>query len=277
MNIVCTVCGVLGLKMAVCKDPVKVLSLRPSLDDTLSHHGVTREQLAVPCSEPLSNKFASKVDRWELLAPHIGLGERDIVEIKEDCRSYQEQRLGSLRKWRSKFGSGATVIFLAKALFEINRVDLVGELCIIYSSMHQQQEAAAQATDSTPKKVPVEYERLLSCKAQMIGEISCDLLAMSQKFAEINLIPPSLVVDSEPQDSEERATKIVECLLMKVRFSPDKYNLLMSVLSECSWMNDLVERLSEGPGKLWIDQIAGKLVQINSICMNVYAYNTSWH
>ena len=37
-------------------------------------------------------KAISKVDRWKLLAPHIGLGERDI----EDCRSYQEQRLHGL-------------------------------------------------------------------------------------------------------------------------------------------------------------------------------------
>ena len=237
--------------MAVCKDPVKVLSLRPSLDNTLSHHGVTREQLAVPCSEPLSNNFASKVDRWELLAPHIGLGERDIVEIKEDCRSYQEQRLGSLRKWREKFGSGATVISLVEALFEMPRLDLVGELCKIYSNIHWQQEAAAQAADSTPKKVPVEYERLLTCKEQLISEISCDLLTLSAKFAEKDLIPPSLVVDHKPQDSEEKAAEIVECLLKKVHFFPEKYNQLMSILTECSWMSDLVELLSGGPGKLW--------------------------
>ena len=154
--------------MAVCKDPVKVLSLMPSLDDTLSHHGVTREQLAVPCSELLSNNFANKVDRWELLATHIGLGKRDIVEIKEleDCRSYQEQRLGSLRKWREKFGTGATVISLVEALFKMNRSDLVGDLCKIYVSMHQQKEATAQAPDSRPSEVPEEYERLLSCKEQ---------------------------------------------------------------------------------------------------------------
>ena len=234
--------------MAVCKDPVQVLSLRPSLDDTLSHHGVTRKQLAVPCSEPLSNNFASKVDRWELLAPHIGLGERDIVDIKEDCRSYQEQRLGSLRKWREKFGSGATVISLVEALFKMRRLDLVGELCL---NMYQQQESAAQAADSTPKKVPVEYEQLLSCKEQMISEISCDLLNMSQKFGEKNLIPPSLVIEDEPQDSEEKATKIVESLFRKVRFFPEKYNQLMSILAECSWMSDLVKLLSGGPGKLW--------------------------
>ena len=249
MNIVCTVCGVLGLKMAVCKDPVQVLSLRPSLDDTLSHYGVTRERLAVPCSEPLSNKFASKVDRWELLAPHIGLGERDIVEIKEDCRTYQEQRLGSLRKWRRKFGSGATVISLAEALFEMHRSDLVGELCKICFSMHQQEEAAAQAADSKPSKTPVEYERLLSCKEQMVSEITSDLITMSQKFMEMDLIPPSLVVNSEPQDSEDKATKIVESLLRKVHFFPEKYNQLVSILSECSWMSDLVELLSGGPGK----------------------------
>ena len=239
--------------MSVYKDSVPVSVLRPSLDDTLSHHGVTREQLAVPCTEPLSNNIASKVDRWELLAPHIGLGERDIVEIKEDCRTYQEQRLGSLRKWRSKFGSGATVICLAEALFEMHRSDLVGELCKIYFSMHQQEEAAAQAADSKPIKAPVEYERLLSCKEQMVSEITSDLITMSQKFMEMDLIPPSLVVNSEPQDSEEKASKIVESLLRKVRFFPEKYNQLMSILSECSWMSDLAELLSGGPGKIIMD------------------------
>ena len=229
---------------------VRVQSLMPTLDSTLSHYGVSWKQLAVPCSEPLSNSFASKLDRWELLAPHIGLGERDIVEIKEDCRTYQEQRLGSLRKWREKFGSGATVISLVEALFEMRRLDLVGELCIIYSSVHQQQEVAAKAADLTPKKVPVEYERLLSCKEQMISEFSCDLLTMSQKLVEKDLIPPSLAVDSEPQDTEEKATKIVESLLKKVRFFPEKYSQLVSIIAECSWMSDLVELLTRGPSKL---------------------------
>ena len=84
----------------------------------------------------------------------------------------------------------------------------------------------------------------------MISEITSDLITMSQKFAEKNFIPPSFVVDSEPQVSEEKATKIVESLLRKVCFFPGKYNLLMSVLAECSWMSDLVELLSGGCGKL---------------------------
>ena len=203
-----------------------------TLQDTLEHYCVTREQLAVPCSEPLCNNFAAKVDRWELLAPNIGLSEGDIVEIKEDCKTYQEQRLGSLRKWRSKLGIKATVLSLAEALFEIKRSDLVGELCRVYLSIITQREIASQATDSKPTEVPVEYERLLGCKHKLISEISCDLQAMSRKLAEKDLIPPSLVVDCEAQDSQKKATEIVEVVLDKVRLVPAKYRLLMNVLSE---------------------------------------------
>ena len=178
------------------------------------------------------------------LLAHIGLSERDNVEVKEDCRSYQEQRLGSLRKWRNKLGNGATIILLAEALFKISRADLVGELCKIYLSMRQLEE---EVSASEPSEAPPEYERLLNCKEQMISEISGDLQTVSRKLAENDLIPSSLClgVGSEPQEShEERVTKIVECLLRKVRFFPEKYYLLMSALSECSWMDDLVELLS---------------------------------
>ena len=239
-----------------------------SLEHTLSYYGLSKEQLSVPCSESLCNNCAAKLSRWELLAPHIGLNEGDIVEIREDCRTYQEQRLGSLRKWRSKFGNVATVLFLAEALFKIKRLDLVGELCRMYWTTQREQQ---EATDlACPQEVTVEYKRLLSCKEQMISEFSCDLQTLSRKLSEKNLIPPSLEARSNyynTQDDIDKATEIVECLLKKVHSFPEKYNMLIGILSECSWMDDLVALLSNtSDGKILLATVVCTTVVILKQC-----------
>ena len=211
-----------------------MIACKIDVDDILKGSGLTREQLNVPCPAAECDVFAAKVDRWELLAPYIGLSERDSIDIKEDSKTYQEQRLASFRKWRNKFGSKATYMSLIEALDKISRLDLVTELCEI---------CLKQKSPESGLKNPVEYEALLSCKDQLISELSSDVQTISRKLLDKDLIPPSLL-------KGQNACDIVECVLNKVKFFPEKYDSVISVLTECPWLNDLVKLLSETLGEL---------------------------
>ena len=218
------------------------VALSMSLEDVLEEFSLSREQLNLPCSLLLCNNLAAKLDRWELLAPHIGLSQCDIIDITEDSSSYQDQRLSCFRKWRNRYGSKATVISLVEALSKIKRYDLVGDLCKLYK---QEPETSADLFSSSDK-VPAEYKCLLSYRDELLSEISCDLPTVSGKLLEKDLIPSSLtIVNPREIDDLQLASKIVDCLLKRVKFFPDKYYVLRDVLHECSWMNDLVKQLSE--------------------------------
>ena len=220
------------------------VALSVSLEGVLESFSLSRKQLNLPCSLLLCNTLAAKLDRWELLAPHIGLSQCDIIDITEDSSSYQDQRLSCFRKWRNRYGSKATVISLAEALSKIKRYDLVGDLCKLYK---REPETSADSFSSSDK-VPAEYECLLSYRDKLISEISCDLPTVSGKLLKKDLIPSSLTIVN-PREIDDLASKIVDCLLKRVKFFPDKYYVLQDVLHECSWMNDLVKQLSKVTGK----------------------------
>ena len=71
-----------------------------------------------------------QLDKWELLAPFIGLSEGDCIAIKEENDSRYELRpLAMMKKWKKLNGSKATYLMLALGLEEIQRFDLVEDLC----------------------------------------------------------------------------------------------------------------------------------------------------
>ena len=178
------------------------------------------------------------MDRWELLAPYIGLGERDCTDIKKDNTVYQEQRLASLSRWRSKFGSRATVIALGEALYKIHRSDLVMELCKIHCRQMAEREKADSSYQLTVSK---EYTTLLGCKNQLIDIFSYDLVTVCSKLLKSDLIPHSLADECQ---SKQKAPEIVNWLLNKVKSCPESFTVLLKVLSECHWMSDMVKVLS---------------------------------
>ncbi len=104
------------------------------LDATLNYHELIREELDVPCSVDHCRELAMKIERWEPLLPHIGLGECDRIAIEKDYSSYEEQRIALLSKWKRLFGSRATYLKLAEGLEKIGHFNLVDELCKIYKS-----------------------------------------------------------------------------------------------------------------------------------------------
>ncbi len=122
------------------------------LDDTLKYHELSREELDVPCSVDHCRELAMKIERWELLLPHIGLDECYRIAIKEDhSSSYEEQRITSLSKWKGLYGRTATYLKLAEGLKKIGRLDLIDELCKIYKSKPAEPYQQQDITDDERK------------------------------------------------------------------------------------------------------------------------------
>ncbi len=102
-----------------------------TVDSILIKKGLPRHQHTIPCPTDQCNELAMKLDRWELLAPFIGLSEGDCTAIKKNNSSYELQRLAMIRKWQKMYGSEATYLKLALGLEKIQRIDLVEYLCTL--------------------------------------------------------------------------------------------------------------------------------------------------
>ena len=117
-------------------------NIKVELCDVLTEHGLTRDELNIPCHAEACNSIAMKLDRWELLASTLGLVEEDCTAIREDYNTnYAVQRSVSLNTWRRQLGSRATYLMLAEGLEKIKRLDLVGELCVLYKDTVDSQES----------------------------------------------------------------------------------------------------------------------------------------
>ena len=120
------------------------MASRVELCDVLTEHGLTRNELNIPCPAKVCNSIAMKLDRWELLASSLGLAEEDCTAIREDHNTnYAVQRSESLNTWRRQFGSKATYLMLAEGLEKIKCLNLVGELCVFYKDTVASQDKTA--------------------------------------------------------------------------------------------------------------------------------------
>ena len=93
----------------------------------------------------------------------------------------------------------------------------------------------------------VEYVSLLSCKEQLISEISADPLAVSSRLVIEGLIPPSLL-PAEPlssKEKEQKARELVQVVTNKVKNFPSKFNVFVSILGEFTWLQDLTQLVRE--------------------------------
>lgn len=79
---------------------------------------IPANELDNPCSnDEFLATFASRIEKWELIAPFLEIDETKCHEIREDLKGhYPSQKLQLLRVWRHKFGYKATYRRLAQAL-----------------------------------------------------------------------------------------------------------------------------------------------------------------
>ncbi len=78
-------------------------------------------------------EIARLIVQWEVLAPYVDLNEAEQEEIKGDNSTVILQKIGFLRKWRSKNGDSATYQRLIQAAKKSNNVQLaesIKKLCL---------------------------------------------------------------------------------------------------------------------------------------------------
>lgn len=80
------------------------------------------------CEEAVLPSLATFVHPWRevfgfLLAP------LDLDDVNAECRTEQEKRLSSLRKWKERRGTKATYAELINALLNNGNVDKAEDLC----------------------------------------------------------------------------------------------------------------------------------------------------
>lgn len=105
---------------------------KTSLKEVLQQFSLTQEELDKPCTFEQCSEIASKMVKWEPVAPFIGLDESDIVAIQRDNKDYDSQRSSALNTWREKYGSRATFLKLARAFEKKELFDHVEMVCKVF-------------------------------------------------------------------------------------------------------------------------------------------------
>ena len=66
---------------------------------------------------------------WRSVAPHLGLSERDIEDIKAENTKESERRLKVLQTWRKKYGYMATFKSFINVLLAVGNADDAERVC----------------------------------------------------------------------------------------------------------------------------------------------------
>ncbi len=101
----------------------------PSLNEILTHCGVTIDELCKPCSFRDTADIAGFLGSWRDIAPHLGLDESDMIAIEDDGKDTAEKKRLALQRWKSKFGYKATFKWLVEALVKINMAACAERVC----------------------------------------------------------------------------------------------------------------------------------------------------
>ena len=85
--------------------------------------------------------FASKLDRWEMLAKSLRIPNSEIESIK-DKGGLELQRIKMLECWKQRCGSKATYKAMIEALLQINRTDVAESIIAIFVQMRSAETEA---------------------------------------------------------------------------------------------------------------------------------------
>ena len=98
--------------------------------------GISVDLLDQRCSDEHLNGISLFLD-WQNIAPHLGLSERDIKDIKSDERTEPERRRKALLKWKTKYGYRATLKSLVMILLTVGNADNAESICHLLKSQGQ--------------------------------------------------------------------------------------------------------------------------------------------
>ena len=65
-------------------------------------------------------EIAQRIKRWQTLVDYLGITEAEVIEIKSDNASYLLEKIGFLKKWKTKNGDRATYHCLIEAAKKVS-------------------------------------------------------------------------------------------------------------------------------------------------------------
>ena len=100
----------------------------PTLEGLVKEVRISLALLDQRCTDDHLKSISLFLD-WRRVAPHLGLSERDIQDVKFEKRTESEKRLGVLQKWKTKYSYMATFKNLVEALLTVQNADDAERVC----------------------------------------------------------------------------------------------------------------------------------------------------
>ena len=116
--------------------PLPAMEPPPTLEELVKEFGISVDQVDQKCSDEHLNSISLFLD-WRTVAPHLGLSERDIEDIKSDERMEPERRRKALLKWKTKYSIEATLKSLVVVLLTVGNADSAESICRLLKSQAQ--------------------------------------------------------------------------------------------------------------------------------------------
>ena len=128
------------------------MATRPSLEELLKD--VPPAKLNQPCKDECLCELALSVTRWHIIAPHLGLTDKDEEEISFLYpNELGRQTVAMLRKWKSKHGKKATYKRLARVFWKLAFANVVEEICKLLNSPNSSDSESDEGSAIEPEAV----------------------------------------------------------------------------------------------------------------------------
>ena len=128
------------------------MATRPSLEELLKD--VPPVKLNQPCKDECLCELALSVTRWHIIAPHLGLTDKDEEEISFLYpNELGRQTVAMLRKWKSKHGKKATYKRLARVFWKLAFSNVVEEICELLNSPDSSDSESDEGSVIEPEAV----------------------------------------------------------------------------------------------------------------------------
>ena len=221
--------GVSDKKMAV-----------PSYEELLTQWKIDSASVEQTFSDYRVMEFASKLDRWEMLAKSLKIPNSEIESIG-DKGTAELQRIKLLECWKHRCGSKATYKAMIEALLQINRTDLAETIIdmIMRSSSANDNMAANESIARQPN----------SCRTSTMAQEEQMKLALTELEKEFfDLVVYAEVTLTNNQVHLDTITRRFRMLPLSVKRqyqTDDNYSMTRRRILNSSTIKELFDNLTE--------------------------------
>lgn len=86
------------------------VSFELALEEILSHHDITKEDLREECSPGVRYEIAIQLTNWKMIGHYFGIPEEKLVAIHVENKTEEERRVALLSTWNKREGRQATYL-----------------------------------------------------------------------------------------------------------------------------------------------------------------------